>query len=185
MANDGTGTAADNSKRLQLNGGGPVKLWCLVLLCALPAQQAAAACVFTSNLSPFRASATALVDDQALPAPEVESVSVTRGTGGGASCDQMGFVSVKLRWPRGSDYDLDEVGFEYRVVQGQAPEGLLPAGLVSAPASGRKAEHLFTWDDVLPGRQQAMHLQLEVRAVTPDSRRGPPAMLRVDASPGS
>ena len=162
-----------------------MKLWFFALLCALPVQQAAATCVFTSNLSSFARPTTALVEDNSLPAPEVESIDITRGTGGGASCDRMGFVSVKLRWPRGSDFDLEELGFEYRVVQGQAPDGLVPDGAVTAPASGRKAEHLFTWEDRVPAEQQALHLQLELRAVTPDSRRGPPAVFRVDASPGS
>src|SRR5690606_40932227 len=73
--------------------------------------------VCSSDLEPGIAQ---LADDPSLPAPELESLDVTRGLNGGASCDQMGFMSVKLRWPRGSRFDLNEIGFEYRLVQGSA-----------------------------------------------------------------
>ena len=102
---------------------------------------------------------------------------MARGTGGGAACDGLGFVSVKLKWPRGSDHELDQVGFEYRLVQGSLPEGVLPAGVVAAPVSGRRSEHLFTWQDQEPARQQPIHALLEVRAVTGDGHRGTPVQL--------
>jgi len=161
-----------------------VKLVYLVLLCAVSAQ-AAGACVFKSNLSPFPAEAATLVDTAELPAPEIEATQVTRGLGGGATCDALGFLSVQLRWPRGSRWNLEQIGFEYRLVSGEAPDGMLPDGIVRSPATGRRAEHQFTWPDGTPDRQQALRLQLEVRAVTPDRQRGPPVLLRIDASPGS
>ncbi|WP_374011603.1 hypothetical protein [Pseudoxanthomonas koreensis] len=163
-----------------------MKFWYLILVCCVwPAQQAAAACVFSGNLSVFEPGIAQLADDPSLPAPELESLDVTRGLNGGASCDQMGFMSVKLRWPRGSRFDLDEIGFEYRLVQGSAPEGLVPSTPMTSPSSGRKAEHLITWLDGTPAQQQALNLLLEVRAVTPDRRRGPPMMVQVVAAPGS
>lgn len=161
-----------------------MKLCFTVLLCALLAQPAAAACAFKSNLTPFAADTKTLVDDATLPAPEVEGVSVSRGLGGGATCDQMGFVSVKVRWPRGSSYDLEQIGFEYRILEGEAPDGLMPPGAVTAAASGRRSEHLFAWQDGVPAEQKLMAMKLEVRAVTPDQRRGPPTLLRFDAAPG-
>ena len=97
---------------------------------------------------------------------------MARGTGGGAACDGLGFVSVKLKWPRGSDHELDQIGFEYRLVQGSLPEGVVPAGVVAAPVNGRRSEHLFTWQDQEPARQQPIHALLEVRAVTGDGHRG-------------
>src|SRR5690606_23628060 len=112
--------------------------------------------------------------------PEVEDVSFTRGLAGGASCDQLGFLTIKLRWPRGP-HDLEDVGFEYRVVNGEAPEDLLPEGLVVAPVRGRRTEHQLTWNDGAPGEQRPLRLLLEVRAVTSDGLRGPPAQVRVGA----
>jgi hypothetical protein len=155
-----------------------VKLWYLMLLCAMPAQ-AAAACMFTSNVTPYQPGTPALVDNARIPAPEIEDTSVTRGIGGGATCDTLGFMSVQLKWPRGSDYDLEEIGFEYRVVSGQAPAGMLPSGVVASPVSGRKAEHQFAWPDLPPDQQQPMDLVLELRAVTRDGQRGAPAQVRI------
>jgi len=158
-------------------------LWYLMLLCAMPVQ-AAAACMFTSNVTPFQADTSALVDNTGIPAPEVEAANLTRGIGGGATCDSLGFVSIQLKWPRGSDYDLDEIGFEYRIVSGEPPAGLVPQTVVASPVSGRKAEHQLTWQDVPTDQQRPLHLELEVRAVTRDRQRGAPARVRID-TPGS
>lgn len=159
-----------------------MKLWSLMLLCALPAQ-AAATCAFDTNLTAFPVGNASLVDNAALPAPELEDVSFTRGLAGGAVCDQLGFLTIKLRWPRGSDYDLDQIGFEYRVVRGEPPEDLLPEGVVTAPGRGRRTEHLFSWNDGRPGEQQPLRLLLEVRAVTADGQRGQPLQVRVGGMP--
>lgn len=161
-----------------------MKLRYLMLLCALPVQ-AAAACMFTSNMAPFQADTSVLVDNSRIPAPEIEASSLVRGTGGGATCDALGFMSVQLRWPRGSDYSLDEIGFEYRVVGGEPPEGLIPGTVVASPVTGRKAEHQFTWQDLSPDQQRPLHLLLEVRAVTRDHQRGLPARIQLDTAPGS
>ena len=157
-------------------GEGDVRAWHWIALLVLPLQ-AQAECGFTSNITPVATSAAARVDDPQVPAPEIEAVTVARGTGGGAACDGLGFVSVKLKWPRGSDHELDQVGFEYRLVQGSVPEGVVPAGVVAAPVNGRRSEHLFTWQDQEPARQQLIHALLEVRAVTRDGHRGTPAQL--------
>ena len=155
-----------------------MKLRYLLLLCALPAH-ADAACMFTSNMTPFQGDTSALVDNARIPAPEIASASIVRGAGGGATCDALGFLSVQIKWPRGSDYDLEQVGFEYRVVSGEVPEGLFPGGVLVSPSSGRKAEHQFTWQDLPPGQQRPLSLVLEVRAVTPDRQRGAPAQIVV------
>jgi hypothetical protein len=155
-----------------------VKLCLLMLLCAMPAQ-AVAACMFKSNVTPYQPGTPALVDNAQIPAPEIEESSVTRGIGGGATCDALGFMSVQLKWPRGSDYDIAEIGFEYRVVSGRAPDGMLPATVVASPVSGRKADHQFAWQDLPPDQQKPMDLVLEVRAVTRDGQRGAPAQVRI------
>ncbi len=155
-----------------------MKLRLLFLLCVLPAQ-AFAACLFTSNMTPFPVIHPSLIDNPSIPPPEIEATSVIRGAGGGASCDALGFLSVQIKWPRGTGYDLDEIGFEYRVVDGAAPEGLIPEGVVTSPVNGRKAEHQFTWHDLLPPEQRPIRLMLEVRAVTRDSQRGAPVRVAV------
>jgi len=160
-----------------------VKLLYLILLCALPAQ-GFAACAFDTNLAPFKVASSQAVDTADIPAPELEDVSFTRGISGGAVCDQLGFLTIKLRWPRGSRYDLEEIGFEYRVVGGEPPEGLLPAGpVMAAGVKGRRTEHQLTWNDGRPGEQEPLRLLLEVRAVTADGWRGQPAQVRVGGVP--
>jgi hypothetical protein len=138
--------------------------------------------MFTSNVTPFQGGASTLVDNAEIPPPEVVVSSVTRGIGGGATCDALGFMSIELKWPRGSDYDMDEIGFEYRGVSGEAPDGMIPDTVVASPVSGRKAEHQFTWQDAPTAQQRPLHLQLEVRAVTRDHQRGAPARVWVDPS---
>lgn len=156
-----------------------MKLRFLLLLCALPVH-AAAACMFTSNMAPFQGDTSVLVDNTGIPAPEIEATSLIRGAGGGATCDALGFLSVQIKWPRGSDYDLDQVGFEYRVVSGEVPAGLLPEGVLVSPSNGRKAEHQFAWEDLPPDQQRPIHAVLEVRAVTRDRQRGAPARIVVN-----
>lgn len=152
--------------------------WLALLLAALP--QAALACGFTGNLTSYAVSGS-LRDDLALPAPEVASVNVTRGLAGGGKCDRLGLLSVALQWPRGTGFSLDEIGFEYRLVQGEAPEGLVPEAPVVARSNQRGSEHVLTWPDEV---QAPLQLLLEVRAVTADGRRGQPAQVRVEARPG-
>ena len=48
-----------------------------------------------------------------------------------------------------------------------------------------RSEFVFLWQDGPPAQQQPIDLVVEVRAVTPDNRRGPPAHLRIAAPPGS
>lgn len=147
-----------------------------VLLVALPGP-AVADCLFAGNMTPFNADTVAPVDSAEVPVPEIESSRLVRGAGGGASCDGLGFLTVELRWPRGSRYPLGEVGFEYRLVSGDAPKGLFATAALASPVNGRRAEHQFSWEDVPPEQQRPMPLVLEVRAVTRDHRRGAPARI--------
>jgi len=156
-----------------------VKLWYLLLLAAMP-MQAAIGCPIKSNVHPFPASGP-WIDTTELPAPVVEKVSVTRGLDGAGSCDRLGLLSIQLRWPRAKGVDVENVGFEYRVLRGRAPEGMLPDAAVAAPpVSGRRTEHLLTWDDGPQVRGQPLDLLVEVRAITRDYRRGPPAVFVID-----
>lgn len=157
-----------------------MKLWYLLFLCMLPAQ-AIGACAFDTNLQPFKVARSSLLDWSDLPPPELEQVTLTRGLGGGASCDQLGFLNIQLKWPRGTPYDLEEIGFEYRVVSGEAPEDLVPDAPVVAPIRGRRTEHQLTWNDGTPDGQQPLHLVLEVRPVTAEGWRGRPLQVRVDS----
>lgn len=148
----------------------------------------ASACALSSGITPFRTSVAVAQAGVAedLIAPEVELASVTRGVGTRhASCDDTGLLTLQVEWPRGTDYKLRDIGFEFRVVGGDAGALVFPEGPVAGRVDGRRSEFLFMWRDGPPSGQKPLDLQLEVRAVTPDNRRGPPASLRVSAPPGS
>ena len=50
---------------------------------------------------------------------------------------------------------------------------------------GRDSEFIFMWRDGPPPQQQAIQLQVEVRAVTADNQRGPATLATISAAPGS
>jgi len=156
-----------------------------VALCAVLAGADAAACNLSTGTTPFPAAGTAstLVDD-GLRAPGLEVVSVTRGVDGRASCDASGLLTLSVEWPRGTDYKLRELGFEFRVVGGDDTLSIFPREPVAGRVDGRRSEFVFLWQDGPPSQQVPIDLVVEVRAVTADNRRGPPAQLRVSARPG-
>ena len=92
---------------------------------------------------------------------------------------------MSVEWPRGTDYKLRELGFEFRVVGGEDRLSIFPKAPVTGRVDGRRSEFVFLWQDGPPAQQQPIDLVVEVRAVTPDNRRGPPAQLRIAAPPGS
>ena len=118
--------------------------WAALLLAALP--QVGLACGFTGNVKAYPVGGT-LRDDLALPAPEVASVNITRGLAGGGKCDRLGLLSVALHWPRGNGFSIDEIGFEYRVVGGDAP-----AGSRSPAIEARPAPAASSWRRYMPRR---------------------------------
>ena len=120
-----------------------------------------------------------------LRAPVLEMVSLTRGINGRASCDASGLLTVSVEWPRGTDYKLRDLGFEFRVVGGEDRLSIFPKAPLTGRVDGRRSEFVFLWQDGPPAQQGPIDLVVEVRAVTPDNRRGPPAQLRIAAAPGS
>ena len=137
-------------------------LRCAAMACVLFCAPAALACSLKTGAQPFvvqgQASNAAV---EGLKAPLVEVVSITRGIGSRhASCDDTGLLSLKVEWPRGTDYKLRDIGFEFRVVSGEDSYAIFP-------------------------QQQAIQLQVEVRAVTADNQRGPATLATISAAPGS
>lgn len=161
-----------------------MKGWWLWGLCALAPVQAMA-CGLNTHLAPFAIDAGATASDapeDTLEAPELRVTEITRGIGGPpGTCDGSGLLGVRLTWPRG-DYDLDQVGFEFRVVSTEAPYALFPAEPVAVISTSRRADLLFLWPDDAPAQQKPLRMEVEVRAVTHDYRRGPPARFTIDSS---
>jgi hypothetical protein len=158
---------------------------CAVMLCVLIGVADAAACNLSTGTTPFAATGvSAPAEDGGLKPPVLELVSLTRGVDGRASCDASGLLTLTVEWPRGTDYKLRELGFEFRVVGGEDALSIFPAQPLAGRVDGRRSEFVFLWKDGPPTQQARIDLLVEVRAVTADNRRGPPAQLRIAAAPG-
>lgn len=159
----------------------------MIVLCALFAVQDAMACGMTSKLVPLALDAgvkpVEVVADE-LTEPVALVTEIVRGIGPKhSSCDDTGLLTVVIEWPRGR-YKLRDIGFEFKVVGGQTPYPIFPEGPMQAPMNGRKTDFLFMWREGEPAQQKPIDLQVEVRAVTRDNKRGPPARILVRAAPG-
>ena len=157
------------------------------MACVLFCAPAAMACSLKSGVQPFVPQGQLSSEvDAGLKAPVVQVLSITRGIGTRhASCDDTGLLTLKLEWPRGTDYKLREIGFEFRVISGEDSYSIFPAGPVSGKAEGRDSEFLFMWRDGPPAQQQPVRLEVEVRAVTQDNRRGPATRTVIYSPPGT
>ncbi len=162
-----------------------MKRWWLWGLCALLPAQAVEACGLNTRMAPFELQAGATPSDApegTIEAPELRVTEITRGLGGApGTCDGSGLLGVRLDWPRG-DYALEDVGFEFRVISAEAPYAVFPAEPVRVISDSRRADLLFLWPDDAPAQQKPVRMEVEVRAVTHDYRRGPPARFRVDST---
>lgn len=160
----------------------------VVLLCALLAAQQAHACGMTNRLTPFvtdAAGAGTETPDAEIPAPVVAVGEIVRGIGPKhATCDDTGLLTVMLEWPRGK-HKLRDVGFVFEVVSGTQPYAIFPEGPIQAPIEGRNSDFLFMWQEGAPAQQKTIDLQIDVRAVTRDNRRGPATRIVVRAAPGA
>jgi hypothetical protein len=162
-----------------------MQLKCALALCAMLAATDVAACNLSTGTTAFAAggASPALVEDGTLKPPLLEVVSLTRGVDGHASCDASGLLTLGVEWPRGTDYKLRELGFEFRVL-GEDALAIFPREPVAGRVEGRRSEFVFLWRDGPPSEQSPIDLLVEVRAITPDNRRGPPAQVRIAAAPG-
>lgn len=159
----------------------------VVLLCALLAASQAHACGMTNRLTPFVTDATdvsAETPDAEIPAPVLVVGEIVRGIGPKhATCDDTGLLTVMLEWPRGK-HKLRDIGFLFEVVSGAQPYAIFPQGPIQAPIEGRNSDFLFMWQEGAPALQKTIDLQIDVRAVTRDNRRGPATRIVVRAAPG-
>ena len=161
-----------------------MQMKCAVALLVLCAAGDGAACNLSTGTTSFQTQATApAVDEAGLKTPVLELVSLTRGVDGRASCDASGLLTLAVEWPRGTDYKLRDLGFEFRVL-GDDALAIFPSGPVAGRMDGRRSEFVFLWQDGPPVQQARIDMIVEVRAVTADNRRGPPAQLRIASTPG-
>jgi len=119
------------------------------------------------------------------PAPVIDSIAVHRGTGSdGASCADAGSLTLELSLPEESEFSLNELGFYFRVVEG---ENILAGHSVPfAPFSqeGKHGRFVLFWLDGAPSEQKPINLVVEAFALTNYLEIGPAVRFAVKSGVG-
>ncbi len=115
-----------------------------------------------------------------LPAPQIRVVQLVRGTGAEAGmCGDLGQLTLELDWPKSSVYRLNEVGFYFRVVDGQQPDRIFPLVPITGKITGQRAKFFFIWLDGHPSTQAPLKLEAEVFAVNKGLEVGAARRFRI------
>jgi hypothetical protein len=119
-----------------------------------------------------------------LAAPVVQLVSVVRGTQPpGGSCSDAGVIRLAITWPLESSYAIDEVGFQFKVVSGQAPPDIFPTFAVTGiQRKGQVQELSFIWLDGAPKFHLPLDCEVEVFAINREGVAGPPTRVKIRAA---
>jgi hypothetical protein len=138
---------------------------------------------FVPNIEQFERKQDGQGNIARLPRPIPKLIRVQRGAGTtDASCNDAGLIELELAWPTSSEYELDEIGFYFRVVAGTPPDLIFPL----IPITGRIERHhmqfVFAWLDQHPSKQLPLDLRVEVFAVNRRLEIGPSAYFTVKES---
>ena len=114
-----------------------------------------------------------------LAAPDVTVVELVRGSAeAGASCNDAGWLTVNLVWPKTNAYKISEIGFYFRV-KGKTPDQIFPLVPVVGTISGQRSRLRFVWLDGHPSQQKPLNLDVEVFAVNRGLEIGASRRFRV------
>ena len=107
---------------------------------------------------------------EAVPLPVVEKVKINRASyEGNSSCGDTGNLSIVVKLPKSSTYDLDEFGVYLRVIDGNMPDTIFP-NMPIIPTMDRtdkkNMSFVFPWVDHHPSKQVPLNLTVEIRFVT-------------------
>ncbi|MFT4257857.1 MAG: hypothetical protein QM599_13030 [Pseudoxanthomonas sp.] len=156
----------------------------LAVLLLLHAMDASAACNLDSGYTTFGLASGATPAEappDALDAPKLKAVGITRGVGGvPGSCDGTGILVLDLKLP-GGDYKLDEIGIEFEVLSANSPVAVFPTTPIAITTGKRRSEILVMWPDEAPSVQKPLLMEVQARAVTHGYLRGPATRFIVDS----
>lgn len=121
-----------------------------------------------------------------VPTPSVVLESVYRVDKlRGTSCDGFATLTLTVGLPPETPYQFDELGFYFRVVEGEdgsnifrRTEPLTPVALEAG-----RAVFVFDWVEYPPPNQRPLELEIEVFAVANDLSIGPSTILEVRDEP--
>lgn len=146
----------------------------------------ALACSF---LAPPELEIVADPSDTAGPAaPVLGEISVNRGRGprlgGASSCDDLGWLELRLDRPAGDPDAAAAVGYRFELVDGALPDGFALPARDGAPWVG--PDLTFTWVDEATDAQEAFAFTVDVIPVDAAGNEGEPLTIEVadDGSSG-
>lgn len=111
-----------------------------------------------------------------LPAVTLERVEFIRERAPRPNdCSESGgMLEVTLLWSAHRAFPLEQMGFYFRVISGNAPLGLFPREPIAvARADGNRGKLLFRWNDVPPSKQKPISFTFEVVPVDAWLHLGP------------
>lgn len=145
------------------------------ILGMLPVSAQACSPAFSTTIFEYNSDVADLNDDK-LPVPSVEIVSIGRGTGSnGSSCDDMGQLEISVSLPETSPLKIGDVGIMFLVSRGQDREAIFP-DVPLAPFEGyesRKITVFLPWLDGAPRDQRDIDLDVQAFFITRDGAEGP------------
>jgi hypothetical protein len=126
--------------------------------------------------------------EQIPPTPIIHVGDVRRGRDKpGSSCADMGYISITIELPEKSAFSLAELGFKFRVVEGDQPDEIFSPNYFIMPDAdeGGKVGRLgFAWLDGHPKRQKPLSLMVEVVSVANNGTESSPVTFLVTAPVG-
>ncbi|WP_298262104.1 hypothetical protein [uncultured Litoreibacter sp.] len=120
--------------------------------------------------------------DLRIPKPQVSHINLSRGSGppDGFSCADLGFLSMKIGLPEGSEGSIEQFGVTIEVVEGKDSFHIFHGNPI-APVSGdtiKDGSIWLNWLDGAPEDHQPINLEVELRLVY-GNRNGPPERFKL------
>ena len=118
-----------------------------------------------------------------VPKPIVDVIEVTRGTAKpGASCADAGTVTLEVKLPTESTYDISEFGFSFRVVSGKLPDEIFPDIPLIGNIENGVSTILLAWLDGHPSKHFPLNIEVEIRLLTNGLNTGPPGFFKITSN---
>jgi hypothetical protein len=120
---------------------------------------------------------------EAVPLPVVSQMAINRASyNGKTSCGDTGDLTILVKLPSSSTYNLDEFGVYIQVIDGEMPDQIFPnIPIIDTTPETDEGFYSFTfgWLDHHPSEQAPLNLTIEVRFLTNDLRLGAATTIKI------
>jgi hypothetical protein len=121
---------------------------------------------------------------ETVPTPVVGNVKINRATyKGSSSCKDTGDLTIVVKLPSSSTYDLDEFGVYIQVIDGDMPDTIFPDFPIMDNTIETKEGYYsltFPWIDHHPSEQVPLNLTIEVRFLTNELNLGAATTFKIE-----